>query len=67
MVDEDHNVWNLECNISPDLSKGTDVLDRLVPNAFTKLWEMLLVRPMPQATRSGVSRTVERPEGFWDG
>ena len=26
MVDEEYKVWNLECNISPDLSKGTDVL-----------------------------------------
>ncbi len=25
MVDVDLHVWNLECNISPDLSRGTEV------------------------------------------
>jgi hypothetical protein len=25
MVDRDLHVWNLECNISPDLSRGTEV------------------------------------------
>jgi hypothetical protein len=52
MVDTDYHVWNLECNISPDLSKGTDVLERLVPNAFNKLWDMLLTRPPKEEERS---------------
>ena len=37
---------------SPDLSKGTDVLERLVPNAFNKLWDMVLSRPPKEDTRS---------------
>ena len=52
MVDVDFNVWNLECNISPDLSKGTDVLERLVPNAFNKVWDMLLCKPPKEEERS---------------
>ena len=28
MVDSDLRVWNLECNISPDLSRGTEVPPR---------------------------------------
>jgi hypothetical protein len=28
MVDESYSTWLLECNISPDLSIGTEVLDR---------------------------------------
>ena len=52
MVDVDFDVWNLECNISPDLSKGTDVLERLVPNAFNKVWDMLLCKPPKEEERS---------------
>ena len=37
---------------SPDLSKGTDVLERLVPNAFNKLWDMVLSRPPKEDSRS---------------
>jgi tubulin monoglycylase TTLL3/8 len=42
MVDEAFNVWTLECNISPDMSRGTQVLERLVPSALNDLWAMLL-------------------------
>ena len=42
MVDERFDVWLLECNISPDMSRGTEVLERLVPTARVDLWDMLL-------------------------
>jgi hypothetical protein len=42
MVDERFDVWLLECNISPDMSRGTEVLERLVPTALVDLWDMLL-------------------------
>ena len=42
MVDERFDTWILECNISPDMSRGTEVLERLVPTALQDLWAMLL-------------------------
>mmetsp|Transcript_2139 Transcript_2139/g.6520 ORF Transcript_2139/g.6520 Transcript_2139/m.6520 type:complete len:964 (+) Transcript_2139:305-3196(+) len=51
MVDLDFNVWTLECNISPDLSKGTEVLERLVPAAMTSAWDMLLEFPPKEEER----------------
>mmetsp|Transcript_28223 Transcript_28223/g.44023 ORF Transcript_28223/g.44023 Transcript_28223/m.44023 type:complete len:266 (+) Transcript_28223:1631-2428(+) len=41
MIDNDFNAWMLECNISPDLSRGTEVLEELVPDAMYDLWDML--------------------------
>mmetsp|Transcript_37217 Transcript_37217/g.117120 ORF Transcript_37217/g.117120 Transcript_37217/m.117120 type:complete len:213 (-) Transcript_37217:51-689(-) len=41
VVDDNFNVWLLECNISPDLSMGTEVLDRLVPLAVRGVFDLL--------------------------
>jgi len=57
LVDQEHNVWNLECNISPDLSRGTEVLERLVPEAMTELWEMIL---------EPHDASLDRAEHGWD-
>jgi len=56
MVDEKFNVWTLECNISPDMSRGTEVLERIVPAALDDLWAMMLAPK--QVAASG--------EGGWD-
>ena len=42
---------------SPDLSKGTDVLERLVPNAFNKVWDMILARP-PKEVFPSLAHTI---------
>ena len=42
MVDTNLNCWMLECNVSPDLSTGTVVLDRLVPEAMKGVWDLVL-------------------------
>lgn len=60
MVDERYNTWLLECNISPDLSIGTEVLDKLVPSAMGELWDMLAMGPR---VRESLSRD---PEHCWD-
>jgi len=44
VVDDDFNVWLLECNISPDLSVGTQVLDRLVPRAVSGVFDLLTTK-----------------------
>jgi len=56
MVDEKFNVWILECNISPDMSRGTEVLERIVPAALSDLWGMLLTP----------KKVAESGQGAWD-
>ncbi|KUF93457.1 hypothetical protein AM588_10004786 [Phytophthora nicotianae] len=57
LVDENHHVWLLEVNVSPDVSHSTTVTAELVPKATADLFNAMLMDLSPQSKRVKTSST----------